>query len=179
MHGRCRGLSSGNKCEFREQCCVANWSSRSISRTLGGDTPIPRAILRELYDSRSTAAFMVSLLTLFVQSMGFLHSLPYLLYFVSGRHYNFRNTSASGRRRLEYFIRLRRPRGGVEVWLYSFFNLGAKWRWVVSSTPRPLYPRECPDTHCTGWARSHRTPGQYMPQTQFKFTQHSTARSTM
>ena len=33
--------------------------------------------------------------------------------------------------------------------------------------------------HCTGWARSHRTPRQYAPQTQFKFTQHSTARSTM
>jgi hypothetical protein len=26
----------------------------------------------------------------------------------------------------------------------------------------------------TGWARSHRTPRQYAPQTQFKFTQHST-----
>jgi len=31
----------------------------------------------------------------------------------------------------------------------------------------------------TGWARSHRTPRQYAPQTQFKFTQHSTACSTM
>ena len=31
----------------------------------------------------------------------------------------------------------------------------------------------------TEWARSHRTPRQYAPQTQFKFTQHSTARSTM
>ena len=25
-----------------------------------------------------------------------------------------------------------------------------RWRWVVSTTPRPLYPRERPGTHCTG-----------------------------
>jgi hypothetical protein len=25
---------------------------------------------------------------------------------------------------------------------YSFFNLGARWRWVVKATPRPLYPQE-------------------------------------
>ena len=30
--------------------------------------------------------------------------------------------------------------GGVEVQLYSFFNLGARWGWVVNATPRPLYP---------------------------------------
>jgi hypothetical protein len=29
-----------------------------------------------------------------------------------------------------------------EVYLYSFFNLGAKWGWVVNSTPRPLSPRQ-------------------------------------
>ena len=34
-------------------------------------------------------------------------------------------------------------------------------------------------SNSTGWARSHRTPREYAPQTQFKFTQHSTARSTM
>ena len=34
------------------------------------------------------------------------------------------------------------PRGGVEVWLYSFFNLGPRWGCVVNATPRPLYPRE-------------------------------------
>jgi hypothetical protein len=26
--------------------------------------------------------------------------------------------------------------------LYSFFNLGARWWWVVNATPWPLYPRE-------------------------------------
>jgi hypothetical protein len=30
---------------------------------------------------------------------------------------------------------------GVEVYLHSFFNLGTRWRWVVSFTPRPLYPQ--------------------------------------
>ena len=32
------------------------------------------------------------------------------------------------------------PRGGLEVQLYSFFNLGARWGWVGNATPRPLYP---------------------------------------
>jgi hypothetical protein len=36
----------------------------------------------------------------------------------------------------------RRPRGEVEVYLYSFCNLGAGWRWVVNATPRLLYPWE-------------------------------------
>jgi hypothetical protein len=33
-----------------------------------------------------------------------------------------------------------RPREGIYVELYSFFNLGAGWGWVVSATPRSLYP---------------------------------------
>jgi hypothetical protein len=40
--------------------------------------------------------------------------------------------------------------GGVEVQLYSYFKLDARWEWVVNTTPRPLYPRERPSTHCTG-----------------------------
>jgi hypothetical protein len=39
---------------------------------------------------------------------------------------------------------------GVEVHLYPFFNLGARWWWVVNATPRPLYPRERPGTLCIG-----------------------------
>ena len=36
--------------------------------------------------------------------------------------------------------------------LYSFFNLGARWGWVVNAMPWPLYPRERPSTHCIeGW----------------------------
>jgi hypothetical protein len=31
--------------------------------------------------------------------------------------------------------------GGVDVQLHSFFDLGTRWRWVVSFTPRPLYPQ--------------------------------------
>jgi hypothetical protein len=39
------------------------------------------------------------------------------------------------------------PRGGEDVQLYSFFNLGARWGgWVVKTTPRPLYLRERPGT---------------------------------
>jgi hypothetical protein len=28
---------------------------------------------------------------------------------------------------------------GMEVQLHAFFDLGTRWRWVVSFTPRPLY----------------------------------------
>jgi hypothetical protein len=37
---------------------------------------------------------------------------------------------------------------------YSFFNLGARWGWVVNVTPRPLYPRErdpVPIVQEAGW----------------------------
>ena len=43
----------------------------------------------------------------------------------------------------------------VEVQLYSFFKLGARWRWVVNATHRPLYPREraqVPIVQEAGWA---------------------------
>ena len=33
-------------------------------------------------------------------------------------------------------------RGRVEIWFYSFFNLGAGLEWMVNATPRLLYPRE-------------------------------------
>ena len=38
-----------------------------------------------------------------------------------------------------------KPRRAVEVILYSFFNLGVRWGWVVNGTPRLLYPS--PQTH--------------------------------
>jgi hypothetical protein len=34
------------------------------------------------------------------------------------------------------------PRGGVEVQLCSFFNLGTRYGWVFNATLRPFYPRE-------------------------------------
>jgi len=37
--------------------------------------------------------------------------------------------------------RSRRPRRGVEAQFYSF-NLGARWWWVVNTTPQQLYPQE-------------------------------------
>jgi hypothetical protein len=41
------------------------------------------------------------------------------------------------------------PRGGRSIALL-ILNLGTRTGWVVSVTPRPLYPREIPGTHCTG-----------------------------
>jgi hypothetical protein len=31
---------------------------------------------------------------------------------------------------------------GMQVELHLFFYFGIRWRWVVSFTPRPLYPQE-------------------------------------
>ena len=31
-------------------------------------------------------------------------------------------------------------RGRGEVYLYSFFNFGARWGWLVNTTPQPLWP---------------------------------------
>jgi len=45
--------------------------------------------------------------------------------------------------------------GGVEVQLYSFLNLGARWKWVVNGTPRPFYPQRrnlVPTVQEAGWA---------------------------
>ena len=43
---------------------------------------------------------------------------------------------------------------GSGVQLYSFFNLGARWVWVVNATPRPLYPGNgpVPIVQEAGWA---------------------------
>jgi len=44
---------------------------------------------------------------------------------------------------------------GVQVYLYAFFNLGARWGWLVNDTSRPLYPRErdlVPIVQEFGWA---------------------------
>jgi hypothetical protein len=47
------------------------------------------------------------------------------------------------------YSRLWELREEVEIHLYSFFNLGARWRWVVNSMSRPLYPPvKRPGTHC-------------------------------
>jgi hypothetical protein len=51
----------------------------------------------------------------------------------------------------------------VKVMLYSFFNLGARWGWVVNATPWPLYPRERPSTHCTLTQVSGEQSGQRKP----------------
>jgi hypothetical protein len=46
-------------------------------------------------------------------------------------------------------------REGEEVQLFSFFNLGARWGWMVNTTPRPLYLGErdpVPTVQEVGWA---------------------------
>jgi hypothetical protein len=43
-----------------------------------------------------------------------------------------------------------RSRGGSRGLALFFHNLGAMRGWVVSTKPRPLYPREIPGTPCTG-----------------------------
>ena len=40
------------------------------------------------------------------------------------------------------FEQATKAQGGVEVYLYSFFNLSARWGWVVNATPQPIYSRE-------------------------------------
>ena len=54
--------------------------------------------------------------------------------------------------RYPLYRRLGGPQGssGLEVQLYSFFNLSAIWVWVANATSRPLYPRERPGTHFIG-----------------------------
>jgi hypothetical protein len=58
-----------------------------------------------------------------------------------------------------YFVRVKvkvtleqatKAQKGSRAIAYSFLNLGTRWRWVVSTTPRPLYSLERPGTHCTG-----------------------------
>jgi hypothetical protein len=39
--------------------------------------------------------------------------------------------------------------GGTGTALHSL-DIGTRRRWVASTTPRPLYPRERPGTHCIG-----------------------------
>jgi hypothetical protein len=50
--------------------------------------------------------------------------------------------------------RLLRPRQVVEVLLYSFFNLGDRWWWLVRATSQPLFTRQrnpVPVVQEAGW----------------------------
>ena len=54
-----------------------------------------------------------------------------------------------------------KAKSGVVVQLYSFHNIGARWRWVAKATSRPLNPRERPGTYCTGgWVGPRAGSGQ-------------------
>jgi len=40
------------------------------------------------------------------------------------------------------------------MWLYSLFNLGSRWGWLVNATPHPLYSQErdpVPTVQEAGW----------------------------
>jgi hypothetical protein len=52
------------------------------------------------------------------------------------------------------------PRGRVEIQLYTFFNLGTRWRWVVNATPQPLYPRK---ETWSGWVWETSSPPGFDP----------------
>ena len=70
-------------------------------------------------------------------------------------------------------------------WLATKVTVNRKMCKMAQRLSRLAYYRCCnkqvprSGSHFTEWSRSHRTPRQYAPQTQFKFTQHSTARSTV
>ena len=52
--------------------------------------------------------------------------------------------------KLEQATKAQSGRTGIAL-LFLFFNLGARWGWVVNATPRPIYPlRKRPGTHCIG-----------------------------
>jgi hypothetical protein len=79
-------------------------------------------------------------------------------------------------------------RGKTNCLLFQYelgfwFNLPRDFEVLHLRACRPIMHR-CKSNRidmysCTGWPRSHRTPRQYAPQTQFKFTLHSAARSTV
>ena len=48
------------------------------------------------------------------------------------------------------YYRPRRPRGGVEVQLYSFLNVVAKWGWVINARNWSFYLRDGHGTNCIG-----------------------------
>ena len=89
--------------------------------------------------------------------------------------------------------RPQRTRGEVEVQPYSFFNLDARWGWVINDIPCPLYPWEVSVTHCIGGWVGHRDsldrcgkshpnrdsiPGPSSPQRVTKLTELSQPHST-
>jgi hypothetical protein len=57
-------------------------------------------------------------------------------------------------------------RGDIKLWFYPFFNLGARWGWVVNASPRPLYPRETDTVSIVqkaGWAPEPIWTGEESP----------------
>jgi hypothetical protein len=65
-------------------------------------------------------------------------------------------------------------RTAAEVYLYSVFNLGARWGWVVNATLQSIYPRErdlVPNVQDAGWAPGQIcTDAEYLTPTSIRST---------
>jgi hypothetical protein len=81
---------------------------------------------------------------------------------------------------LQHDIKTQRGRTGS---ISIFFNLGARWGWVVNATPRPFYPQETEPVPtalpglCTPGNRAgtHCTPRPLYPRKQSRYPLHSPA----
>ena len=58
--------------------------------------------------------------------------------------------SQQGKKVISSSSRLRRARGDISGVTLLFLYPRLQMRWVENATPRPLYPRERPGTHCIG-----------------------------
>jgi hypothetical protein len=65
---------------------------------------------------------------------------------------------------------------GMKVQLHTFFDLGTRWRWVISFTHQPLYPqRKSPGTHwIVGWVgpgveeKNSQHPSGFEPRSSYR-----------
>jgi hypothetical protein len=60
------------------------------------------------------------------------------------------NIYINGKRWRSPYNRPPRAQNGSRGIALLILDLGARRGWLVSTMPRPLYPRERPGTHCTG-----------------------------
>jgi hypothetical protein len=72
--------------------------------------------------------------------------LPIVLVYLLYRLHYHRNHKVKVKVTLEQATKAQRGNRAIAL----LFILGARWRWVVNVTPRPLYPRKAASTHCVG-----------------------------
>jgi hypothetical protein len=76
--------------------------------------------------------------------------IPHCRYFYGKNMYTLTRTTEMTHSKLKtkiYRISYHEGRGGVEVQLYSSFNLGARCKWVVNASPLPFYSLVWSGTH--------------------------------